>query len=63
MKNFHRRKPKTLHFGKKNVLKNIIMKVYNIKKRPIESKAVAVSVKRGQKHAQIDKIKKTCRKT
>lgn len=52
-----------LHFGKKNVLKNIIMKVYNIKKRPIESKAVAVSVKRGQKYAQIDKIKKTCRKT
>lgn len=34
------------------------MKVYNIKKRPIESKAVAVSVKRGQKYAQIDKIKK-----
>lgn len=63
MKNFHRRKPKTLHFGKKNVLKNIIMKVYNIKKRPIESKAVAVSIKRGQKYAQIDNIKKTCRKT
>lgn len=63
MKNFHRRKPKILHFGKKNVLKNIIMKVYNIKKRPIESKAVAVSVKRGQEYAQIDKIKKTCRKT
>lgn len=63
MKNFHRRKPKMLHFGKKNVLKNIIMKVYNIKKRPIESTAVAVHVKRGQKYAQIDKIKKTCRKT
>lgn len=39
------------------------MKVYNIKKRPIESKAVAVSIKRGQKYAQIDNIKKTCRKT
>lgn len=38
------------------------MKVYNIKKRPIESKAVAVSVKRGQKYAQIDKIKKHAEK-
>ena len=38
------------------------MKVYNIKKRPIERTALVVSVKRWQKYAQIDKIKKHAEK-